>query len=309
MITGVKAYSVDRYVEKLLINPTDMNPSFKSLYGKCYIKPKPVKVPEETADDFKKRISKEYTITVGNFTLAYDGKFRKRQYNSSFKILYRTEFKQVFFGHLSWNHKKQNHDINLLCLDISNYLFYQDDIDIVAIRLDLLKTFKLQHNNYSQFEICLDINYDIIRNFERRYMNERKYYFKSMNKIDRETLKILGYKRSTLIGEQFLFKSPSYNEQFKFYNKSLELNSNDQKSYIKDYFVQKNLDISKPIYRIEISMSRKSFARDFVNIDEEHFNQNYRLKRILNDYIRMYLDFRIIDHNSNKSRYRRDSFV
>jgi len=243
MITGVKAYSIDRYTEKLLINPTDMNPTFKPFYNKCQLKPKPEKGPEETTIEYINRLSKELYLSIGNFSLEYDGKFRSRQYNSSFRLQYISDNKELHFGHLSWNNKRQDRDINLLCLDISNYLFYQETIDIEAIRLELLETFKVQHNNYHQFDICLDTNYDMIRNFERRYFNMKKYYFKSTNKIDKETLKILGYRRSDIIGEQFLFKSPSYNEQFRFYNKTMELESNDNKVYMKDYFVKNNLDI------------------------------------------------------------------
>lgn len=309
MITGIKAYSIDRYCEKLLINPTDLHPAFKPLYNQGLYVPKPERNPGESKEEFKQRQLKQASIKVGNFTLLQDVKFRNKQYRSAYKLLYWTNGKLINFGHLSWNHKMLDHDINLLCLDISNSLFYQDDISIESIRSDLLETFKLQHNNYHIFDICLDTNYDIIRNFEKRYKNRKKYYFKSCNSIDKSTLKILGYERDRLIGEQFLFKSPSYKEVFRFYNKSLELATNNHKSYIYEYFVRNGLDISKPIYRIEISMSWKSDKRPFVDLDINNFTYNYRLKRILNEYIRMYLDFRIIDHNQNKSRYKRDSFV
>ncbi len=309
MITGIKAYSIDRYCEKLLINPTDLNPVFKPLYNQGLYKPKPDRNPGESKEDFKQRMRKEASIKIGNFTLILDAKFRSKQYRRSYKLLCRINGAVISFGHLSWNHKIQEKDINLLCLDIANYLFYQDEINIEAIRTDLLETFKLEHNNYQHFDICLDTNYDIIRNFERRYKNRKKYYFKSCNRIDKSTLKILGYERDRLIGEQFLFKSPSYKEVFRFYNKTLELASNNSKSYLYDYFVRNGLNINKPIYRIEISMSWKSDKRPFVDLDNTNFTYNYRLKRILNEYIRMYLDFRIINHNQNKSRYKRDSFV
>lgn len=309
MITGIKAYSIDRYCEKLLINPTDLHPAFKPLYNQGLYKPKPERNIGESKEEFKQRLLKESSIKIGNFTLFQDVKFRSKQYRNSYKLLYQLNGKLINFGHLSWDHKIQEQDINLLCLDISNHLFYQDEINIEAIRSDLLETFKLYHNNYHQFDICLDTNYDIIRNFERRYRNRKKYYFKSCNRIDKSTLKILGYERDRLIGEQFIFKSPSYKEVFRFYNKSLELASNNHKSYMYDYFIRNGLNINKPIYRIEISMSRKSDKRNFVDLDIINFTYNYRLKRILNEYIRMYLDFRIIDHNQNKSRYKRDSFV
>ncbi|MCF8380090.1 MAG: hypothetical protein K9H49_10965 [Bacteroidales bacterium] len=309
MITGIKAYSIDRYCEKLLINPTDLHPAFKPLYTEELQKPEPERNPGESKEEFKDRVRKESSIEVENFTLFQDVKFRSKQYRISYELHYQLNGKAINFGHLSWNNKIRERDINLICFDISNYLFYQDEIDIEAIRSDLLKTFKLEHNNYHHFEICLDTNYDIIRNFERRYKNRKKYYFKSCNRIDKSTLKILGYERDRLIGEQFIFKSHSYKEVFRFYNKSLELASNNKKSYLYDYFVRNGLDITKPIYRIEISMSWKSDKRPFVNLDINNFTNNYRLKRILNEYIRMYLDFRIIDHNKNKSRYKRDSFV
>ena len=76
MITGIKAYSIDRYCENLLINPTDLHPAFKSLYNQGLFKPKPERKPGESKEEFKQRIRKEASIIIGNFTLIQDAKFR-----------------------------------------------------------------------------------------------------------------------------------------------------------------------------------------------------------------------------------------
>jgi len=135
MITGIKAYSIDRYCEKLLINPTDLHPAFKPLYNQGLYKPKPERNTGESKEDFKQRLLKESSIKIGKFTLFQDVKFRSKQYRNSYKLLYQLNGKLINFGHLSWDHKIQEQDINLLCLDISNHLFYQDEINIEASSL------------------------------------------------------------------------------------------------------------------------------------------------------------------------------
>jgi len=310
MISGIKIYSMDRYIEKFIMENTEHITHFNSFYGKCFNDPRPTRKKHERMEDFRNRVNKEYTFNKGNFILIRDLKYNRSRFRCVFKVFYCQKHFRYQFGYLSWRNHDPEKDRYLISLEISNHLFYQDDFNIASVRLELVQSLSLVHHNYERIDICLDTNYNVIRMFNRMYSNSRKYYFKSFGSTDKMVHDYGNRKREVRTGRGHKFDSPTYRESFKFYNKTLEISNKSRKLYILDYLEKEGIDISSPVFRIEISLSSLSFKkRDFINIDDTNFTDNLVLKRILNEYIRLCLDFRFKNNQKNVTRYKKVRLV
>lgn len=310
MISGIKIYNLDRYIEKFKIENTEHITRFNRFYGKCYNDLKPKKKMYENMEEFRNRVDREYTFKEGNFILIRDLKYKSSRYRCVFKLFYCISHSQYHFGYLAWRNHNPEKDRYLISLDLSNFLFYQQSLDIAAVRKEMAESLNLIHHNFERIDICLDTNYDVIRMFNRMYSDSRKYYFKSFGRTNKPVDDYGNRKREISTGEGHKFESPTYRESFKIYNKTKEIENKSRKFYIIDYLEKEGIDISSPIFRIEVSLSSFSFKkRDFVNIDENNLTDNAVLKKIFNEYIRLCLDFRLKNNQKNVSRYKKIRLV
>ena len=310
MISGIKVYSLDRYIEKLKFDESTKITRFRRFYGKCHNDFKPKKKKLEDDESFRLRVDKEYTYKQGKFVLTRDLDYNNKRFKCVFTVFYVVGSARILYGHLSWHNYNPELDRFLLSLEISNYLFYTDEINIESIRLQFLESFNLVHNNYERIEICLDTNYDVIKMFNRMFVNTQKYFFKSFGKRDKIVHDYGNRNRNIKTGDGHKFVSSTYRESFKIYNKTMEIQNNSGKYYILNYLESRGIDISLPIFRMEISISSHSFKkRDYVYLCHSHFTDQNDLRRIMNLYIRMCLDFRKINSQKNVSRYKKSRLI
>ena len=210
MITGIKAYSIDRYCEKLAFIPTTKTTRFKKFYFEGNEKLRPKKQMHEDAEAFRQLLLSDYSFSSGKFRFERDMKFKKNRFKCVYRIYYQNPTSRIHFGYLSWYNYVPGYEINLISLDISNNLFYNLSVDIEQIRIELLDKLGLEHHNYERIDICLDTNFNIIRKFNKMFSDSKKYYFKASGKKNKMVFDYGNRIREKVTGQGHMFLSESF---------------------------------------------------------------------------------------------------
>lgn len=226
--------------------------------------------------------------------------FQTKQFRTLYEVYYRNEE----FASIQAVPVSQIIPADCVIVKFKNRQLYGSNIiDNVRIFLD---DCNLQYQSITRLDLAVDFNKFFQGLLPHTFI--RKF-------IENEFLKV-GQGKYTLIGEQkhthtfdyLRFGSKTSSCNVYLYNKTKELNQVQDKPYIRKKWMVQGLDLTKDVWRLEISI--KSEGLEVISFETgEHFRIHYSqlsdnnyLSNVFFSYINHYFRFVINDGQKNKSR-------
>ncbi|MBJ6110012.1 hypothetical protein JAO73_13400 [Hymenobacter sp. BT523] len=194
--------------------------------------------------------------------------------NSSYHLSYSVDVSGKRIGVVDVNPVRAHYAANLVHYRADNRLLYTASL-LSAIR-QFMADFNLLFHNYAKLDIALDTNVDVMKRFNKYFFNPETYHF---HKNKKQIEKINAFGSVSRNGDTNFTVYLAENvggRSLKLYNKTREIAESSNKGYITDYHSANGLDVSKDVWRLELSITNNAIKdTDYI----------YRLKTDYNTAI------------------------
>lgn len=243
-------------------------------------------IPNESDIDLFQINQQDYkeNYRLKEFTLMLDRNGISRMYNFCYSVYYGME--EV--AKLYLDNRTSKEYINL---KINNELLYNETQYFEVVN-KFLSVFGVQINNFSSLDIAIDARKNLIKLFDKYYLDEKNYHFVSKsvksNNPDGDVSEYSKKKRNgTKNSTYYIGKINTTGKQVCIYNKTLELET----SY-KPYINHEQLAGNSDVFRFELRLRNNYIKRHYVIEHDKIFDVEY-LKLLMNENLDNFIDFRL----------------
>ena len=204
-----------------------------------------------------------YVINIDKLIISFNNENLKIIDISHFKIIrnpinkkskthkenYLIQYQNKDFGYIS---HKDNLRPDYSKIHILNKSLYT--LNYSKILNDFLITYQITNYKISSLEICLNTNKKLIRNYYNHLSNNKiilKKDYKNYSFLPSEN-RFTNYIKDDTIYIKKIKNTPI---QMRIENKTKEIKQSSKKDYILNYYLINNLDTTKDIYRLEITLN------------------------------------------------------
>jgi hypothetical protein len=233
---------------------------------------------------------------INDFVLQFiDGK-RTAHFNKYFTLNYQGRF----IGTITSSSNSPHILVNRAHIKFENFLFYENTIEEIAVKI--VENFQIKFVSISRVDVACDGVYlhPFINNY--LYSDDKKSIRSSIGRYcqhdnilpifnsseDIRTHNFSAY----YIGQMGSKKANrSKSERYiRYYNKTLEIQQTQKKSYILDYYQNNDFDLNKDVFRFEVEFA-SSFLAKLKNFNWQHIFDHEKLVKLFQSGITNLFDF------------------
>lgn len=195
-------------------------------------------------------------------------------------------------------------DKNLLIVKFDNWVLY--DEKFWTIYSDIIEELRINSVKISRLDICKDFNYFYNKRNPKNLI--KGFLTGDLIKLGKSKYSVWGETNERLTYDYLSFGKKSSTLNVYLYDKSKELNQVKNKPWVRNKWVQYDLDQQLPVYRLEFSIKKSEIGLINKTTGEEvKFTVNdifieESLNLLFDTLLSKYFHFKIYSGNSNVSR-------
>jgi len=193
------------------------------------------------------------TITRGNTKLVLMSRY---DVSNNYRFNYQVIVNGTDLGYISAHNISPMVGRGLLSFTLFNQALYTG---FVGMMEQFLTDFELCPVNVTKIDIAVDSHVNVVESFITYFTQPDAYHY-LYKSTGSQNIGINFAGKQYRSGEQSITLSPaiSKDKKFRMYNKTEELKTSG-KQYITEYHEANGLDITKPIYRVELVLTNEAF--------------------------------------------------